>query len=179
MEDICKEPDTLNHKVLKSLMKIFRLHRLIIENRVRQTGVYRSQHQILMCIASNPGITQKEIARFHETSTATIAVSLKKLEKAGYIRRAADREDNRCNRIQVTEQGQAVVNQSYVIFQAIENEIFAGFSEEDFRCLDHLLSRVYRNMDEMNERFEKGSRESGQAQAAGTNAGKEEFYETI
>lgn len=151
MENCCKEPNTPNHKALKSLMKIFRLHRLAIERRVRQTGVYRSQHQILMFIAANPDATQKEIARLHETSPATIAVSLKKLEKAGYIRRVVDQEDNRCNRLQVTEKGQLVVNQSYVIFRQIEEEMFAGFSQEDFRDLDQFLGRINRNINRMNQ----------------------------
>ncbi len=145
----CKEPDTPSHHALKRFMKIFRLHRSIIENKVRQTGVYRSQHQILMYIVSNPDATQKEIAKPHETSPATIAVSLKKLEKGGYIRRVVDQADNRCNRLQVTEKGQEVVNQSYQIFQKAEEEIFAGFQEEDFRNLEVLLSRVYQNMEQM------------------------------
>lgn len=149
MNQQCREPDTPSHHALKLLMKIFRLHRSVIESKVRQTGVYRSQHQILMFIASNPDATQKEIAKLHETSAATIAVSLKKLEKGGYIRRIMDQEDNRCNRLQVTEKGQAVVNQSYQIFRKAEEEIFNGFREEDFRNLEALLSQVYQNMEQM------------------------------
>ena len=178
MENCCEEPNTPNHKALKSLMKIFRLHRLAIERRVRQTGVYRSQHQILMFIAANPDATQKEIARLHETSPATIAVSLKKLEKAGYIRRVVDQEDNRCNRLQVTEKGQLVVNQSHIIFRQIEEEMFAGFSQEDFRDLDQLLGRINGNINRMNGNINRMNQEAGDISDVPIE-GREELHETV
>lgn len=145
----CQEPNTPGHRTIKLFAKVTRMQRSVVSGRVRQTGVYRSQHQILMYIAMNPDASQKDIARMHEVSTATIAVSLKKLEKGGYIRKAVDTLDNRCNRLQVTEKGQQVVDQSHEIFQKTEREIFAGFTEEDFLNLEKLLTRMYRNMEQM------------------------------
>ncbi|MDO4328698.1 MAG: MarR family winged helix-turn-helix transcriptional regulator [Lachnospiraceae bacterium] len=146
----CQEPNTPGHRVMKLFAKVTRMQRSVIASRVKQTGVYRSQHQILMYIALNPDASQKDIARMHEVSTATIAVSLKKLEKGGYIRRVVDTLDNRCNRLQVTEKGQQVVDQSHEIFLNTEKEIFGGFTEDDFQALERLLARVYRNMEQMN-----------------------------
>lgn len=145
-----KEPDRLSHRAAKQFITIARLQRSVVESRVRQTGVYRSQHQILMYIAANPDASQKDIARMHETSTATIAVSLKKLEKAGYIRREVDESDNRFNRIQVTEKGLAVVEKSRAIFARLEEEMFEGFEEEDYQVLESLLDRVCQNIKKMN-----------------------------
>ena len=45
-------------------------------------------------------------------SGATMAVSLKKLEKGGYINRLVDQHDNRCNQICITEKGREVVEES-------------------------------------------------------------------
>lgn len=150
MKMCCLEPKTPSHRAMDLFMKVVRKQKNTISSRVRQTGVYRSQHQILMHIALNPDASQKDIARMLDVTTATIAVSLKKLEKGGYIRRVMDTADNRCNRLQVTEKGERVVDQSHKIFLQTEQEIFAGFSEEDFRHLEELLYRVYRNLERMN-----------------------------
>ncbi len=141
-----KEPDTWAHRAVKLFIQAGRMQRSYIESQVRQTGVYRSQHQILMYIAANPEASQKDIARMHQVSTATIAVTLKKLEKAGYIRRAADAEDNRYNRMQVTDKGEDVVRQSCQIFQQIEEKMFSGFEEEDFRRFEELMQRICGNL---------------------------------
>lgn len=157
MIECCQELNTSTRRTMKLFAKVARMQRCVVSGRVKQTGVYRSQHQILMYISANPDATQKDIARMHEVSTATIAVSLKKLEKGGYIRRAVDASDNRCNRLQVTEKGQRVVNQSYEIFQNVEREMFEGFTEEDFQKLEEFLNRMYRNMERMNEGQHRGN----------------------
>ena len=45
-----------------------------IERRVRDTGVYRSQHRLLMHLACRPNCSQVELASHLEVSPAAIAV---------------------------------------------------------------------------------------------------------
>ena len=126
-------------------------HRLIekymMERRLDGTGVYRSQHQILMFASHNPNVSQKDLAEMYGVSGATMAVSLKKLEKGGYINRLVDQHDNRCNQICITEKGRKVVEESVLIFQRLERCMFEGFSEHDMDVLGNLLDRIYGNLD--------------------------------
>ncbi|WP_243009173.1 helix-turn-helix domain-containing protein [Clostridium sp. AM58-1XD] len=62
------------HKTVEKAVYVVRLHRLLLERLLNKTGVYRSQHQILMDIARFPEASQKDIAMRHHVSTATIAV---------------------------------------------------------------------------------------------------------
>ena len=142
------EPVSLVHRLVKLYLKIGHLHREILDKEVRQTGVYRSQHRILMYLASNPDVSQKEIAHFQGVSTATIAVSLKKLEKAGYIKREVDPADNRCNRIHLTEKGEKIVTQSHEIFYRVEEKMFQGFDEKELLLLNEYFHRIYQNMEQ-------------------------------
>ena len=114
----------------------------MMERRLDGTGVYRSQHQILMFVSDNPNVSQKELARMYGVSGATIAVSLKKLERGGYIRRLVDQEDNRCNQICITDKGRKVVEDSVKIFRQMESRMFEGFSENDMKVLGQLLDRI-------------------------------------
>lgn len=152
-EECRGEPKTLVHQIIKIYMRIGHLHRGILDKEVRRTGVYRSQHQILMFLAKNSDASQKDIASFLGVSTATIAVTLKKLEKAGHIRRVVDPEDNRCNRIQLTKKGEAVVTQSHEIFYRVEEEMFEGFSEEEKEQLIKYFERICCNLEAVDQRL--------------------------
>ena len=64
------------HCLIEKYIRVARLHRSMMERRLDGTGVYRSQHQILMFVSDNPNVSQKELARMYGVSGATIAVSL-------------------------------------------------------------------------------------------------------
>lgn len=146
-----REHLSLTHQTVKLYMKTGHLHRDVLEKEVRRTGVYRSQHQILMFLSNHPEASQKEIAEFLGVSTATIAVTLKKLEKAGYILRASDPKDNRCNRIQLSGKGEEIVTQSHEIFWRVEEAMFLGFSEEEKKKLINFFERICENLEEINQ----------------------------
>lgn len=134
------------HELIEKYIRVNRLHRSLMENKLGGTGVYRSQHQLLMCVSDNPNISQVELARMHGVSGAAIAVSLKKLEKGGYIVREADEKDTRFNLISITEKGKKVVSDSVSIFGHIEQCMFDGFSEKDMKVMGELLDRIYTNL---------------------------------
>lgn len=144
-----EEADTPVRHCIWTYMEITRMHRSILERKFSQTGVYRSQHQLLMYIAKHPNASQKEIAEQYKISTAAVAVSLKKLEKGGYIRRAVDEKDNRYNQIDLTPRGLEIVETSQKIFGEVEEAMFQGFSGEDFERLTGYLDRLSGNLEQM------------------------------
>ena len=147
-EPECRWPfDSPQHRLIEKYIRVTRLHRSVIEHQLEGTGVYRSQHQILMYVSNNPNVSQKDLAKMYGVSGATIAVSLKKLEKGGYIKWLVDQDDNRCNQICITEKGRTVVEESVLIFQRLESCMFEGFSEHDMNVLGNLLDRIYGNLD--------------------------------
>lgn len=143
----CRIIDSPEHRLIEKYIRINRLHRSMMERRLDGTGVYRSQHQILMFVWDNPNVSQKELARMYGVSGASIAVSLKKLEKGGYIRRVVDQRDNRCNQICITQKGRKIVEDSVRIFRRTEQCMFLGFSENDMKVMGELLDRICSNLD--------------------------------
>ncbi len=118
-----------------------------IEHQVRDTGVFRSQHRLLMHLSHQPNCSQVELAQHLEVSPAAIAVSIKKLEKGGYIRRETDACDNRVHQVTITSQGEQVIRQSITMFQQVEAQMLNGFSEREMELLDCFLERIYRNLE--------------------------------
>lgn len=139
----CTTPHGL---VIKVFMHVGRLHRAILERWLLGTGVYRSQHQLLMYISAHPNASQKEIAGLLQVSTATVAVSLKKLEQGGYIHRAVDKEDNRFNQICITDKGRTLIEGSIRHFEKVEQVMFSGFTREEEEILKGYLERMEQNL---------------------------------
>lgn len=126
-------------------------HRKIMQNYLDETGVYQAQHRLLMEISHNPNASQNDIARLMDVSAATIAVSLKKLEKEGYINKEMDESDNRLNKITITEKGNRVVEQSRQIFESTDQKVFKGFTEEEKSTLFVLLKKLNANLVRMED----------------------------
>lgn len=126
-------------------------HRRIMQCYLDKTGVYQAQHRLLMKISNDRNVSQKALAAAFEVSTSTIAVSLKKLEKGGYIKRETDTGDNRFNRITITEKGLSVIEQSKQIFSEADEKLFEGFSDEEKNTLAFLLQKLDNNLSKMEE----------------------------
>lgn len=136
-----------------------RLQRLIscqflrnLERKVMDTGVYRSQHQMLMCLGDNSGCSQRVLAEKMNISTAAVTTTLKKLEKGGYIIREVSNDDNRTNQLQVTEKGKKIIEQSKQLFDELECDMYAGFSEDELNQLFEYYEKILGNLKKQSEK---------------------------
>ena len=81
-----------------------------------------------------------------DNTTWTTVTGLKKLERDGYITRAAHPEDNRYNTIRVTEKGLAIVKKSCESFDRIDRAMFDGLTEEELAVYERLLDKLQSNL---------------------------------
>jgi len=138
-------------KNMHQLLSVARAHKKVLSKRLETTGVYQSQHRLLMYLAGHTCKSQKQIAEDMEISTATLAVSIKKLEHGGYLEKTMDASDNRLNTITITEKGRNVVEKSLQIFEEVDSLTFAGLSDDEMLTLSELLARVEKNLTTVNE----------------------------
>lgn len=135
----------LQHQIVNLFRQSDQIMKRVIGKKVEDTGIYRSQHRLLMILGEHPDCSQRAIAAKMEISPAAVAVSLKKLEKSGYITRSCDTEDNRMNHVVITDKGRKAINQSILHFQEIEDALFEGFSEEELKVHTAFLERFISN----------------------------------
>jgi len=143
------ENEISNKVIIHQLISFAMKHRKIMQSYLDETGVYHSQHRLLIKIAHTSNASQKDIAESMDVSAATIAVSLKKLEKGGYIKKEIAEGDNRLNQITITEKGKKVVEQSKQIFGLTDQKVFEGFTEEEKLTLFVLLKKLNANLNKM------------------------------
>ena len=95
-------------------------------------------------------------------SKPTVSVSLKALEREGYITRAMGDEDNRRNTVRITEEGLRKVEESHRIFEAMDKAAFAGFSDAELAALTETLRRMADNLRAATEKNAAGAEKSEQ-----------------
>ncbi len=132
--------------IVDAWIRGIRLHRKIIENTVGKQGIHQAQHRLLMHLAKREWNSQKELADYIGVSTATVTVSLKKLERGGYIKKSIIPNDNRYNQLEITTKGRKVVKESSEIFNSIDEKMLEGFSEEEKKQFLEFLKRINNNL---------------------------------
>lgn len=90
--------------------------------------------------------TQWELAQSLNVSPATVANSLKSLERMGYVARQPDPEDRRKNRISITEKGRDARARCIDVFDWIDGQIYTGFSHEELEQLKQFHLRMLHNL---------------------------------
>lgn len=90
--------------------------------------------------------TQRELADMVHVSAATMANSLKRLERKGYIQRQSDEKDSRCNRIVITQKGLEAVERCQDAFDYVDPRLYAGFTPEEVERLKNAFRRMLQNM---------------------------------
>ncbi len=134
------------HKLISTSL----IHRYHITKAAQKAGLYYGQPMILEYIKEHNLCTQKELADSLHISPASVATSIKRLEKSGYVQRSTDKEDVRKNRLSLTDDGLNILTEFRNICDETDKEMFKGFSEEECELLCNFLQRLYNNLDTEN-----------------------------
>lgn len=130
------------------------LHRICIQKQASKNGLYFGQPPILEYVAHHDQCTQREVADFMKVSPASIATSVKRMQKAGLIEKVADNSDLRYNRLNITDKGRELTYKCRKDFDKVDAKMFSGFSDEECEQLSCFFERMINNLstDELNNK---------------------------
>ena len=111
-----------------------------------ETPLHPGQMPIMKFIIEKDGCSQNEIAEKLYLSPASIAISTKRLEKAGYITKSVSKNSLRTNSLHATEKGIEANNTAKEKFDQIDNLIYKGFTEEEKQTLSSFCKRMITNL---------------------------------
>ena len=121
------------------------LRKKFISNELTKQGLYFGQHHILEYINHNPGCKQTDLSTYLKVTPASIAVSTKRLEKAGFIEKQVDQENLRQNCLFLTEQGKLACDNMNRFFKELDNNALKDISVEEYQLLENLLDKMIYN----------------------------------
>ena len=127
--------------------RVIRMYYGRMQAQLAEVGIYRGQPPIMGLLYQHDGMSQKEMAGALNLSPATMTVTLKRMEKAGLVRREMDEHDQRILRVHLSEQGRQMWLKSADQIRAVTEELMEGFTPEEERQMREYLYRIARNME--------------------------------
>jgi DNA-binding MarR family transcriptional regulator len=128
------------------LAQICRLKHSRIHTLLEALGLYRGQPSVLQALWEQEGLMHTELARRLQVQPATITKMLQRMEKAGFVERRPDPDDQRVSRVYLTGAGRAVRADVQQVWRQLEEEAFAGFSPEEQALLRRFFLQIRENL---------------------------------
>ncbi|NLE99713.1 MAG: MarR family transcriptional regulator [Anaerolineales bacterium] len=129
-----------------TLGQICRLHYARAHTALEGLGLYRGQPPVLRALWEQDGMTHSELAARVHVQPATITKMIQRMEKAGFVERMQDANDERVSRVILTDAGRAVQADVLRVWQTVEQETFSGLNADELETLRNLLERVRQNL---------------------------------
>ena len=137
-----------NREITKRILDIGLLRRIKLRKTLCDSELHLGQLPIIEFIMKNDSCTQCEIAQELKVSPASIALSTKRLQNAGIIKKKTDKSNMRKNMLSVTEKGVALAEKYFAAFDEVNGLSYVGLSDEEKNTLCTLLDKVILNLNE-------------------------------
>ncbi len=107
-----------------------------------------TQGKVLWYLHKHSGetVTLSDVAKFLDCTHATVSGLVSRLEKKGYLRVEADKNDHRAKNLFLTEKEMTKFRAMQEHRNLMEETLFHGFTEEEKNQLSAYLQRVYENL---------------------------------
>lgn len=105
-------------------------------------GLVPSHGDILVCLYKNNKMTMKDIANCIHRTKPTVTVLVDKLEKLGYLKRAASDKDSRSTYVILTQKGEAFKATFDQISNNLNKMLNKNLSENEVKLLEELLEKM-------------------------------------
>jgi DNA-binding MarR family transcriptional regulator len=128
------------------LAQVCRLHHSRARTLLEEFGLFRGQPPLLFALWEKEGLTHSELAEHLHVQPATITKMIKRMERAGFIERSQDAEDQRVSRVYLTDAGRSIRDAVEGVLCELEEQTFAGFRSEERALLNQFLLRIRNNL---------------------------------
>lgn len=134
------------------VMCLSKLLRQSFNETVAEQGLFSGQQDIVLALVENEGITLSELAKLLDVSSATASVSIKRMEKAGFIIKKADKKDARITRLYPTEKAKQAPENIKNKMDSLESILKKNMTEKQAQQLSDLLELAIQNLLERGDR---------------------------
>lgn len=129
-------------KTVEMLIKVVNNRERYLQLRAAEIGIPWSYIPVLLHIRHNSGCKQNEIAKTVGVSSAAVTQSTQKMESMGLIERETDSENQRANKLFITEKGREVLKLGSEIFDETDRLMFEDMDAEEAAKLREPLTEI-------------------------------------
>lgn len=109
-------------------------------------GLFSGQQNLVLFLVMNEGATMSELSAELNVSPATVSVSVKRMEKSGFVIKKPDEKDARVTRIYPTEKAKKAPENIRRKMDLLEEKLKKGMTQEEVNTLSDLLEKAIKNM---------------------------------
>jgi DNA-binding MarR family transcriptional regulator len=128
------------------LAQICRMHHGRARELLHGIGLFRGQPRVLDVLHDEEGLTHTELATRLQVAPATVTKMLQRMEKAGFLVRQPDPEDQRVSRVYLTDAGREIRTEMRTRLDRLAQDTLAGLTVEERALLRRLLLQVHENL---------------------------------
>jgi MarR family transcriptional regulator for hemolysin len=139
----------LQHDTLGFLLHdVARLMRWEFERKAQNTGLTRSQWRLLLHLARDDGMQQKQLVRILDVTAITLTGLLDRLERDGWIERRDDPTDRRAKRVYLTARvkDEGVIQNLQAIGAEVRQSAVNGLDKQQVQQLMEALQLMRENL---------------------------------
>lgn len=132
---------------LKAYVKLFRASRAVlarIEAELAEHSLTLNQLGVLEAILHKGPLTHRELGRKVLTSAGNMTDVVDKLEQRGLVRRVRHTADRRSVKVELTDEGQAMIEAMFPLHAKRIHAAMAGLDDRELRTLGDLLRKLGR-----------------------------------
>ena len=132
--------------IAEGMRRLFLLRRIIIGKATADIDIHQGQQPKLEYIDQHDGCMQVQAAEEMMVSPASMALTTKRMEKAGLVEKRIDAGNLRCKRLSITPKGRELSVKCRKVHDAFEQRMLEGFDSEELGQLAGYLRRMVCNI---------------------------------
>lgn len=129
-------------EIIRLSERMGQLRQTCARRALKAHGLHVGQPAMLEFVYENPGCSQREIADNAHVTPASVAASVKRLEKAGMLVRRGDTADTRCNRVYITPLGKRELTACREALRALDESMVNAIAPQDAQRLADCLQKM-------------------------------------
>jgi DNA-binding MarR family transcriptional regulator len=110
--------------------------------RLAPLGVRIAEHEVLANVASEPGLSQQELAARCFTAKSHVSALVVSLEQRGWLQREVDSADARVRRLRLTRSGEAIARKTLAVQAEVVQAMAAQVSDAELLGIEAAMQRV-------------------------------------
>jgi MarR family transcriptional regulator for hemolysin len=130
--------NSLGRKIVMASNTVQQAFDLELQNRV---DVTLAQWRAINIIRLQSGITQREIANRLSLDASSLIPLIDRLERKGLVKRRADIDDRRINRLYLTEKAESLLDPMYACAISVKKILTKDISDDHIKVLQDCLER--------------------------------------
>ena len=128
------------------LAQVCKAHRARMFTLFEELGLYHGQPPMLFALWDQDGQTHTELAGRLHIQASTVTKMVQRMEKAGFVERRDDPDDQRVSRVYLTPAGFAIREDVDRVWRQLEDETFDGFTLEEQVLLRRFFLQMRENL---------------------------------